>query len=80
MQPTTPLAEERSPAPQPHTLCGDPAVGPPCSQPRRGETGNMTARPHWQAASQGVRRHTTVGVVPCPSISTNKKKRRPHHR
>ena len=34
MQPL-PWAEERSPAPQPHTLCGDPAVGPPCSQPRR---------------------------------------------
>ena len=30
-----PGTEERSPAPQPHTLCGDPAVGPPCSQPRR---------------------------------------------
>ena len=34
MQPL-PWAEERSPAPQPHPLCGDPAVGPPCSQPRR---------------------------------------------
>ena len=61
----TPCAETQQWARHAHSLAG-------------GETGNMTARPHWQAASQGVRRHTTVGVVPCPSISTNKKKRRPH--
>ena len=63
----TPCAETQQWARHAHSLAG-------------GETGNMTARPHWQAASQSVRRHTTVGVVPCPSISTNKKKRRPHRR